>query len=301
MARAVGAAHFRGQDSIVCGVAGALLQGLAAPPDGAIVMIGGRGSNRRYSFHYPVSNAPAHYVVRRRRLPPDVPVAEIAGVRVLEASYLAIDYIRSSHPREALILLDSYLRQQTQPDRFSRTFLRRSDTSVKEKLFEVLQHPPFQHYQRRLENLITLSSPWADSVPESAARWALLALGFSEPECQYRLLYRGRETPPDCMTPAFIDLFLRDPQLCIEVDGALKYQDDPRALINEKYREDAIRRRYPNLSFVRLLANEAMDIHAVADIISPYIPVDMARRLRPSRALLPRHLSRIPRITPRAP
>jgi hypothetical protein len=179
-------------------------------------------------------------VVRVRLLDQIVPVTapEVA----------AADLARSTSLRDAVVPLDHALR----------IGLRR------EAIRAVLDAGRDRGHTRAVTAL-DLADPRSDSVGESLARVVLHEIGAPTPVLQHRFRSaRGEE--------AFVDFWFPDAGVVVEFDGEVKYRDpeflrgrsSQQVVIDEKYREDWIRRDPSVRSFIRLRWAELWHPTAVA-------------------------------------
>lgn len=85
---------------------------------------------------------------------------------------------------------------------------------------------------RKLNQLLDMAVATSDSPPESMTRYWMHQAGLRDVESQVHVSAHGRNY--------FLDCGVRSIKLAVEYDGLVKYTD-PKALYNEKLREDAIR------------------------------------------------------------
>lgn len=100
----------------------------------------------------------------------------------------------------------------------------------------------------KVRRLLPLAVPTSDSVPESVTRYWAIAAGLYDVESQFDVIANGNRY--------FLDLAVESIKLAIEYDGAIKYEA-PRALYNEKIREDAL--RADGWTVIRVVASDLRD------------------------------------------
>jgi hypothetical protein len=169
-------------------------------------------------------------------------------VRVTAPEVAAADLARSMSLRDAVVPLDHALRNGLGREAIRAVL----DTSG-------------QRGHARGATALDLADPRSDSVGESLARVVLHEIGAPTPVLQHRFRSaRGEE--------AFVDFWFPDAGVVVEFDGEAKYRDpallrgrtSQQAVIDEKYREDWIRRDPAVRHFIRLRWAELWHPTAVA-------------------------------------
>ena len=176
-------------------------------------------------------------IVRPRTPGPAVPLPVLDRIVPVSAPEVAAaDLARSTSLRDAVVPLDHALR----------TGLRREDVHA------VLEAGP-RRGRTRATVALDFADPRSESVGESLARVVLHEVGAPRPGLQQR--FRGPRGEV-----AYVDFWFPDAAVVVEFDGEAKYRDPKllrgrtpqQAVIDEKYREDWIRRDPSVREFVRL-------------------------------------------------
>ena len=135
----------------------------------------------------------------------------------------------------------------------------------------------------RMWSAVAFASPLSDSVRETQSRVAIHRLGFPRPALQQRFELAGGRV-------AYTDFFFEDQSHVGEFDGVGKYMDPvflrgrtpEQAVLAEKDREDALRRRIRGLS--RWRTPELRDVRLLYDILSAAgLPTSSPRPSSPLR------------------
>ncbi|WP_394554310.1 hypothetical protein ACDF64_06840 [Agromyces sp. MMS24-JH15] len=173
-------------------------------------------------------------VVSVARRSPDVPTTVVEGVGATSVEFSLIQLCRVAPLADALAAVDAALRV----DPFGRT---RPLTTVGALRAEHERLLPY-HGSRRAEAVLSRAVDSSDSVLETASRLVIEELGFAEPVLQHpiRLPEPGRT--------ARLDFYWPEVDAGAEADGRGKYlsgggEDVARRVLDEKDRENAIRRR----------------------------------------------------------
>jgi hypothetical protein len=165
---------------------------------------------------------------------------EVDGVPVTTVVETAVDIALTEHPWRAVVVLDAVLRRGV-PRAAILDALGRRDARGHRRARELVEH----------------ADALAESPGESITRWGAHVLGAPDPILQHEFRYDG----PLCDR---VDLWFEDCGVIVEFDGRVKYAD-PRggrtahdALVDEKRREDRLRRRREVNGLARVMWSDAM-------------------------------------------
>jgi len=178
-------------------------------------------------------------------------VVLVNGLPVTGHEQTILACARGLRPHDALVVVDSALGAAAQMSRFRRPESEERQAELRAALERRLSTMGAVRGVRSAREVIALADGFADNPSESRMRWIALAAGLPEPICQYELWVDGRQYFADAV---WSGEGAEGPWLVVaEFDGAIKYrgQDGPDAVVEEKVREDAIRRRH-HARFVRL-------------------------------------------------
>lgn len=165
---------------------------------------------------------------------------EVDGVPVTTLTETAVDVALREHPWRAIVVLDAVLRRGVE----------------RATILEALGSRRARGH-RRARELVEHADPLAESPGESITRWGAHVLGAPEPVLQQEFRHDG-------LLRDRVDLWFAEAGVIVEFDGRVKY-DDPRrgrtaadALVDEKRREDRLRRRRGVNGFARVMWADAM-------------------------------------------
>lgn len=211
VAHAVAVTHQTTADVVVSHASAALLWGLPVlhlPSRTHVVQRSARSSSQADDVvRHTVALLPHH-------------VTSVAGMRTTVLARTAVDCARSLGGRGGLVVTDGALRAG----------------ATRAELDAVLAAAVGGRGARRARAVLALADGGAESVGETLARAALLAVGLPVPVTQLRV--------PTADGVFWADLGWPELRLLAEYDGRLKYGDaaaDVGALVAEKRREDLLR------------------------------------------------------------
>lgn len=165
---------------------------------------------------------------------------EVDGVPVTTLTETAVDVALREHPWRAIVVLDAVLRRGVE----------------RATILEALRSRRARG-QRRARELVEYADPLAESPGESITRWGAHVLGAPDPVLQQEFTHDG-------LLRDRVDLWFAEAGVIVEFDGRVKYDDPLRgrtptaALIDEKRREDRLRRRRDVNGFARVMWSDAM-------------------------------------------
>ncbi|WP_126412392.1 hypothetical protein [Actinomyces slackii] len=297
-ARCEAALHCSRTDAVLSHEAAAHIHGLPlweAEPDITTVQ---RRTPHRVTYAYPVVDYPSaspaderpdaaqirpgRRTVHRRRVQhlEDHEVVVIDGLRVTALQRTVIDCALDLHPRDALVVVDGYLRRcalaSGSEDPESPRF-RRAEKKARSELRACLARHRARRGRRRAETILEHASARSESPLESALRWVILQAGFPPPVLQLRVTGDRGYYRVDIAWPALA--------IFVEADGLMKYEArDGRVLAQEKMREDDLRRLGTVLRFVW---REVAAVEPVVDALMQVFPDKIVANLHPVPGLLP--------------
>ncbi|UOE43806.1 type IV toxin-antitoxin system AbiEi family antitoxin domain-containing protein [Agromyces larvae] len=210
----------------------------------------------------------------------DVELDLCDGVRTTSIEFTLIQLCRQATLAAALVAVDAALRVP----RFGTA----APMTTLQRLVELHQSMLPYHGSRSVEAVLSRATELADTPLETISRLAFEQLGFEAPELQreFWLSELGQR--------AYVDFFWRSVDAAAEADGRGKYRgsgrDAAEAVIREKDRENAIRRRvraFDRWDWAETLAIQplAVRLHAMG----------VQRTRRPRRLIPPRHESAVRR------
>ena len=164
-------------------------------------------------------------VARTRR----VDVVEIHGCIATSVEFTLLQLARHAPLVAALAAADAALRVPRFGDFAPMTTL--------ERLWAEQQRMKPYPRSRRADAVLVRATPLADSPLESGSRLLIEELGFAEPELQHELWL------PELGKQAFLDFYWPEIEVGAEADGRGKYRGSADVVIDEKDRENAIRRQ----------------------------------------------------------
>lgn len=188
-----------------------------------------------------------------------VPEVRRAGVRVTTVARTLVDVARTADPRTALAACDAALR---------------TTLVTREELACELEAARSRRGVAAARRVIDLARGQCESAGESVCRWAFHAAGLAQPDCQVTVRDAGGAFLGRC------DFGYRALGLLIEFDGDLKYggllggRDARAALIEEKARENALRRA--GFVVLRLVWSDLADVDRLRRLVEA--AMDQARR-----------------------
>ncbi|WIB59121.1 hypothetical protein DEJ13_11705 [Curtobacterium sp. MCLR17_007] len=183
-------------------------------------------------------------IVRRVGTAGRVPEAVIlSGLAVTSLVVTAVDVALAEHPWRAIVVLDAVLRRGV----------------TRAALDAELHARGAARARRRAAELIQVADAAAESPGESITRWGAHVLGAPEP-----ILQHGFDT--EWGTQERVDFWYPTSGTVIEFDGAVKYHDArlrkgrsaDEVVVEEKRREDALRRKPEIFHFGRVVWADAM-------------------------------------------
>lgn len=230
-------------------------------------------------------------------------VTTVRGVRVTTVERTIADCARTMHPRHALAVADSGMRSLLATDRFHRDSDEPRVGELRARLRALVDHGP-PRGRRQARAVVAAADPYAESAPESALRWIIVARGLPSPTTQMPVLTRGGIFFADLgwrWVVVAADGTEQEFILLLEYDGEIKYlpgsglvsslAEASQALLAEKRREDLLREdaraamlRFsrhdlgdPDQTFSRILAAVPATIRAALEPI-PELRVGTAPR-----------------------
>lgn len=163
-------------------------------------------------------DARAHLGLRVQRGPvTDADVTSVAGCRMTTASRTAWDLARRLRLAEAVVAVDA---------------LARTGGFTPTDLLARRAASPGARGCRRLDEVVRLADPRAESPPETRLRLLLVWAGLPPPAVQYRILDEHG------FVVARVDLAYPDAKLAIEYDGAVHL--DERGSARDRVRDDEL-------------------------------------------------------------
>lgn len=158
-----------------------------------------------------------------------VDLIEVDGCVVTSVEFTLLQLARHAPLVAALTATDAALHVRRFEDAAPMTTLERLSA-------EQRRLKPYPR-SRRADAVLARATTAAESPLESGSRLLIEELGFSEPELQHELWL------PELGKRAFLDFYWPEVGVGAEADGRGKYSGAPEAVIEEKDRENAIRRQ----------------------------------------------------------
>lgn len=222
------AAHLRlidsvvsqGRDTVLSHASAAVLHGLPMPAPALgrvhVLRASPRSGSKRKSSLYVHRTSAA------------IPMAEVAGLRVVPLDRTVLDVVRVLRPHDGVAVVDKALRSGV----------------PKERLLALLTEQSRRRGNQRAREVIEFGDGRAESPGESWARWMLASAGLPVPELQQKF-----HDPWTGRMVARTDFFWREQGVVGEFDGAIKYgrllrpgQSVSEVVLAEKKREEDLRR-----------------------------------------------------------
>lgn len=182
----------------------------------------------------------------------DLDVVTVEGLPVTGVEQTILDCARYLPPDEALAAVDGAFRTVARMSKFRRAESEARQEALRDRVRARLTALGRARGVRAARVILEVADGFAANAGESRMRWVALSRGLPVPVCQYELWVDGQQYFADatwmCETPA-------GPRLVItEFDGDIKYggAEGAAAVVREKRREDAIRRRH-RAEFARLV------------------------------------------------
>ncbi|WP_139195099.1 hypothetical protein [Curtobacterium sp. MCBA15_001] len=167
----------------------------------------------------------------------------VAGIPTTSLAVTAVDVALSDHPWRAVAVLDAVLRRGV----------------PHAALVAELSARGAPRARRRASELVAFADAAAESPGESITRWGAHVLGTPTPVLQHEFVtdWGGQER---------VDFWFPESGTVIEFDGAAKYRDrrlrrgrtPEEVVVEEKRREDALRRKRDVHHFGRVVWTDAM-------------------------------------------
>lgn len=216
-------------------------------------------------------------------------IAWIDGLPVVGAEPTVLTCARRLPPNDAFVVVDSAFGSLAEMSKFRRAESQTRQADLRSRLQTRLCDLGPVRGVRRAREVIALADGFAEWPGESRMRWIALAAGMPLPICQHELWVDGAQYFADA---AWQGDGPQGPWLAIaEFDGAIKYGGarGSQVVVEEKIREDAIRRRH-RASFARVdtatIGRPGATLQRILDAFPPgCVPPLTPRRLlqvRPS-------------------
>ncbi|MHB1289908.1 type IV toxin-antitoxin system AbiEi family antitoxin domain-containing protein, partial [Georgenia sp.] len=229
-------------------------------------------------------------------LPPD-DVTVVNGLRVTTLLRTVEDCALTLPAREAMVIADAALRTLGKADRFRQGMTRRQVEEVRAVLSERLARRRRARGIRRARAVIAHADGFAESAPESAARWLAVSRGLPPPTTQFRVETALGTYYVDMTWVVELALNGRPAVTLVhlEIDGASKYsggtpgehsaKEATRRVFEEKRRQDAILERGGVMR--RLTTPDLVDAGPAFARLSSAFPRAFVAGLRPNLMLWP--------------
>nr|NLD40430.1 hypothetical protein [Actinomycetales bacterium] len=193
-----------------------------------------------------------HAVHRHGFTVPEADVETIHGIRVCSIERLIVDFARLRPARLSLVPIDAACARITAAWKFERQRTLQRMDALRSRLAVRLKAIPGSRGSARAREVIAWADPFSESPGESLVRWGLGAFGLPRPVLQQEVQRDGSHY--------FLDLWIREFNVAIEFDGAMKYKGDDahQKLMGDKRRDD------------HLQAEGVRVVHLMwADVVSP--------------------------------
>lgn len=198
-----------------------------------------------------------------------------------------LDCARLLPPDRALAAVDGAFRVEAAMSKFERVGSQVRQEAIRRRVLDRLQELGPARGVRQARVILQHADGFAENGGESRMRWVALQGGLPAPVCQYEIWVDGRQYFADATW--FVEQEGAQIPVIAEFDGEKKYRGaaGADAVVDEKRREDAIRRR-TDARFVRLdTATVGRADRAFAEMMAAF-PAGGAPRLAPRRELLVR-------------
>lgn len=239
-----------------------------------------------------VTNSRSPFVRRHRAAVPAEDITTVGGIAVTTLERTIEDCALTSHPRDALVVVDSAMRLLASPDRWRRAHSDRRIEELRLVLTDRLEARVTRRGKPTARSVLAHADPFAESAPESVLRWIAVSRGLPPPTSQFRVeSVRGT---------LFTDMGWRVGDLGLpgrhafnvhaEFDGRIKYggadgAGAPRAVVAEKLREDAVRETGDRVR--RFVREDLNHQRRTFERLCSAFPAEVVRRLRPVKELMP--------------
>lgn len=221
-------------------------------------------------------------------------IAYVNGLPVTTVEQTIVDCARALAPDEALAAVDGAFRIEADMSKFRREESEARQTELRFRALDRLRALGPARGVRTARVILELADGFAANPAESRMRWIALRGGLPRPTCQYEIWVDDQQYFADAVW--MCERHGRRRPVIAEFDGALKYGggQGSQAVMREKVREDAIRRRH-RAEFTRLTWSmlqrpevafrELLDAfpHGCVPVLEPRRELQMRPSPRPDR------------------